>query len=124
MHPKALRDVVVRIVESGETYETAAKLANVGRASVSRWLRKKRETGDLEGYVSPGRPPKIDEEASEILRRLVEEHKSCTDEELTEIFNKRTGVGATRSSVRRALERMGLTRKKSLSLRPSETDRT
>jgi len=49
VHPPALRERVVRTVETGRpSVEELADLFEVGRSSVLRWLQLKRETGTLE----------------------------------------------------------------------------
>ncbi|MBX5484936.1 MAG: transposase [Myxococcaceae bacterium] len=123
--PEKLRIAIVRAFhEQGMSYKEIAELLGIGEATVSRVLRRYRETGSVEprprggGNFSP-----ISGTAAAQLSALVEERPDMTLSELTEEFVKRTGVRTSRSSVGRALHRLGFTRKKSPSSRRSGTGR-
>lgn len=108
-----VRMIVARAIKKGCSYEEAAHLAGVGRASVSRWMRRLRETGSLEpkppggGNVSP-----MSEALIYILVELIQEKPNLTDGELTVLFAQKTGVDVCPTTVRRALQRVGFSRKK------------
>ena len=55
-----LRRRAVAAYESGQTesYEETAEVFGVGRASISRWLRRHRETGDVEYKERGGNNPR------------------------------------------------------------------
>lgn len=116
---RRVREAIVRAVENqGLTYSETAELLAVGEATVSRVLRRKRETGDVAlrprggGYLSPLRGDVATE-----LEALVAELPDATVAELTEELMRRTAVRTSRSAVQRALHRLGFTRKKSPSSR-------
>lgn len=108
-----LRLRVVKAVESGVTYEEAASIFEVGRASVSRWVRQWREKKNLEPRPCGGSKSPLDEEdASTVLRWLVESDPDATLDELVSRLKAELGLQTNDSSVSAALSRMGLTRKK------------
>jgi len=129
-----LRQKVVDAVEErGETYEEAADRYEVGRASVSRWLRRLRETGSVAPAAMGGRRRGLVPADVELVGELVKEAPDRTIAELKDAWrspevtwafgseaaaNKETSTGA----ISRALAKLGLTRKKK-SLRASEQDR-
>jgi transposase len=116
-----LRERVVAFYARGETteHETAA-LFGVGEATVRRWRRLKRETGSVEPKpVAGGNPARVQGEGELLLCELVQDHPDSTIEELTEAFARASGGPISTSSMSRALARLGLTRKKSLSARSS-----
>jgi len=129
-----LRQKVVDAVEErGETYEEAADRYEVGRASVSRWLRRLRETGSVAPAAMGGRRRGLGPADVELVGELVKEAPDRTIAELKDAWrspevtwafgseaaaNKETSTGA----ISRALAKLGLTRKKK-SLRASEQDR-
>lgn len=124
--PKALSlDLRERIVaaceKGGETLDEIATRFAVGRASVVRLKRLHNEKGSVapKEYV-PGPEPKIAGEGIEILRSLVREGPDQTEDELAEAFAQRTGLLVSRSSVNRALRRLGITHKKRQSLHRNE----
>ena len=124
--PDKLREAIVRAFhEQGMSYEEIAKLLDVGEASVSRVLRLYRDTGGIAprprggGNLSP-----ISGRVADELRALVAERPDATVPELTATIIERTGVSTTRSSVLRALHRLGFTRKKSPSSPKNAIGRT
>jgi transposase len=112
-----LRESIIRAFhERGLSYEEIASLLGIGRATVSRVLRRYRETGDVSprprggGNVSP-----IRGKIAERLIALVKRQPDLSVAELVVQLEQRTGVRTSRSSVLRALHRLGFTQKKSAS---------
>ena len=118
--PMQVRLAVMSLRDDGHTYEEIALLLGIGRASVSRLLRRERETGKLEraarsgGWESP-----IHGRVAELLCRIVGEMNDATLDELTKTLIERSGVKTSRAGVVRAMARLGFTRKKSRWWRPS-----
>ena len=118
-----VRDVVRRAIEDGHTYEEAARIAGVGRASVSRWLRRLREVGSMAAKERGGGNRSIlSGEAFEVLKEIAMSEDNFTDQQITDAFVARTGQTVSRSSIRRALQRNGLSRKRSSTRPQSATD--
>lgn len=118
-----LREAIVRTYgEGGGTYDEVAEALGVGRATVSRVLRLKRETGAVDplprggGNLSP-----IHGKVADLLVAIVRTMPDATVAELADALMVRGEVATSRSSVLRALYRLGYSRKKSPSWRPSET---
>lgn len=125
-HPDKIRAAVVRAVEQkGMTYAETAEMLGIGEASVSRILRRHRETGSVApkpkggGRVSP-----IQGEIAKQLKALVRAKPDSTTQEMLEALVAATGVETSTSAIKRALHRLGFSRKKSRSSRPSATNRT
>jgi transposase len=55
-YSKDLRLRVLAAVDSGEAREEVAKTFSVSMPTIKRWLRRRRETGDVEPEPIPGRP--------------------------------------------------------------------
>ena len=83
-----LREKVLTKYESGDyTQEEIANLFSIGISSVKRWLKKKRETGDIGvSKGKRGRIAKIDELGLKTIAELVEDNNSITLEELSELY--------------------------------------
>lgn len=118
-----LREAIVRAWHQEKlTYAAIAALLGVGEATVSRVLRRYRETASVAprahggGNVSP-----IHGEVADALKRLVAELPDATIDELTQALTQGTSVSTSRSAVMRALQRMGYSRKKRRSRRSSGT---
>ena len=125
----ASKDLRRRVVEAylmgGATYAGVSERFAVGESSVSRWLRLFRETGDIAPRArGGGQRSKVDEAGFELLRRLVEEKPDATLAELASEYKKDRGVVLAISIVQRALDRLGLTRKKRFSTRQNKLVRT
>lgn len=118
--PMQVRLAVVKLRDEGRTYEEIATLLGIGRASVSRLLRRRRETGSLDRFPrSGGWESRIQGRIADLLCRIVEEMNDATLDELTAALSKSSGLETSRSGVVRAMARLGFTRKKSHWSRPS-----
>ena len=120
--PIQVRLAIVGLREEGHAYEEIASALGIGVASVSRVLRRHRETGNVErlarggGVESP-----IQGRVAKLLCLIVSESNDVTVEELTRALVKRARLKTSRSAVLRALVRLGFTRKKSRWWPPSGT---
>lgn len=123
--PKAwseeLRMKAVKAVEEqGLTITAAARIFDVGTASLKRWLAKFRATGDVRADSMGGlRMVWIGVDEKPRLLALVKRMPDATVEELALNYNERYRTSVSRSAMGRALRRFALTRKKS----PSEARR-
>ena len=109
-----LRDRIFRgRHDDGMTYVELAARFSVGVASVNRLLRRHRETGELlpKPHCS-GNPPKVDAEGAALLRRLVAEKSDATLAELSAQYMEYRKTKLSNSMLFRALDKLGLTRKK------------
>jgi transposase len=120
-HPEKIRRTIVRaFYKEGFTYEEIAGFLDIGVASVSRILRLHRETGKVDPRPrGPGRSSPIGGKVAEQLRRLVAQRPDATTAELLVALVERTGVRTSLSAVKRAMHRLGFSRKKRNSWRPN-----
>ena len=111
-YPTELRDRAVRAYEAGdESCAAVAARFEVGVASLERWLRRQRQTGTLDPLAKAGgwKSP-VD---TAVLQRLVAERPDRTTDELTREYNRQTTTPRVhRSSILRALQRLGYVFKK------------
>jgi transposase len=102
------------VEDDGLSYASAADTFRVGEASVSRYLRRARE-GQLEPTKAVRTSPVlIDAQRLEVLRALVLERQDATVAELVVLFEERTGISVSRSTLGRAIREAGFSRKKRL----------
>jgi transposase len=106
-----LRERILAAVDNheGSRRQIARRFA-VDVSTITRLLQLRRRTGSLEPRLHGGRTrdPALDRDDLERLRRLVEEHPDATLEQLREHL----GITGSIMIVWRALERLGITRKK------------
>jgi transposase len=118
-----LRQAIVRTYEEGgRSYDDVADLLGVGRATVNRVLRLKRETGSVAPKPRGGgnRSP-IHGKIAELLVAIVTTMPDATVAELADVLVARAPIRTSRTSILRALDRLGYSRKKSPSWRRSAT---
>jgi transposase len=110
-------DLRTRIVESYENQEGSvreiAERFKVSPGTVQSYLNLKRTTGRLDPRpVSGGTKPLLGAEELEKVRQVVEEHPDATTEELADELARRHIGAVSRPTMGRALQRLGITRKK------------
>jgi transposase len=117
-----LRERVIAACDCGEgTREQIAQRFCVSVAWVYKLLARRRETGSIAPKPhGGGQPPAFQGETAERLRKAVEDCPDATLEELRQA----AGVACGTSAVFRALNRLGLPRKKSPSGLLSRTARS
>lgn len=107
-----LRRRVVAAYESGEsgTYAETAKMFDIGEATVSRWLRRHRETGDVLPKSRGGnRPRKLD---LEWLQEHAAEYPDARLKERAKAWEACSGIHVHIDTVSDGLRAIGWTYKK------------
>ncbi len=118
-----LRKRIVAAYKQGEgTQKELAKRFAVSTASVDRYLRLDREKGSLEATPWPGGSGRaiVKEKDRETILAWLKAEPDLTHTELAERFSKQRGHPIARSTMGAALLRLGITRKKSRSMRPNK----
>ena len=115
--PPQVRRVIVRLRQEGRTYDEIAELVGVGPATVNRILRRYRETGSLEPLAPGGGNPSPLRRIESKFKALVSAMPDATVAEMATALRKAEKLATSRSSVQRALVRLGYSRKKSPSSR-------
>lgn len=109
-----LRERVVQAYEEGKgTIEQIASMFNVGQTFVKKMLRQKRETGSVS--VLPhrgGNPRKLTKKEDRLLQKKVKERRDVSLLELQEYLETEAEVAVSLNTISRALNRLGLPRKK------------
>ena len=112
-YPKELRVRVVGAVEQGElTMAEISNLFDVGPTVIKKMLRLHRAGEDLEPRHGGGPEARLQEQELELLRQEVRKHPDVTLEELQSRLAGQRQVTASRSTLCRALQYLGLPRKK------------
>lgn len=108
--PQALRVRVLEAYENQEgTIDELAERFKVSRTSITRWRAAVKKRGDCQPLPhGGGQPPAFQEEDLKALHQLVLQNPDATEKELVQIWPKPVSV----SALHRALDKLGLTRKK------------
>jgi transposase len=117
-----LRRKIVDAMESrGMPKAEAAKTFGVGISTVKRYAAKAQRGEPLQPGTAPGRSPKMDEKVSKLLEEDLKERPFATLRERCDYVEAISGVSVSRSTMCRAIARIGLTRKKGDKAPASET---
>src|ERR1051326_3349005 len=109
-----LRERIVLAYESGEgTLDEVADIFEVGRRTVARLLEKYRSGESLASLPhGGGYPAALRDRQLTLLRERVLQAPDATLAELARYLKRKAGVGVHPATVCRALQRLGLPRKK------------
>jgi len=116
-----LRRKIVDAIERGMPKAQAARTFGVGVSTVKRYAIRAQRGEPLEPGKAPGKRPKMDEKVSKILEEDLKERPFVTLRERCDYVEAISGVSVSRSTMCRAIARLGKTRKKGGEAPPSET---
>lgn len=119
-YPKELRVRVVAAVEQGEhSISEIASLFGVGSTFVKKMLRLQRSGDDLEPRHGGGSAPALQAAERTLLREQIAAQPDASLAELQQALATKRQVWVSQATVSRALQALGLPRKKRVFLRKS-----
>jgi transposase len=116
-----LRQKIVDAIQRGMSKAEAARTFGIGISTVKRYATKAQRGEPLEPAKAPGKRPKMDERVGKLLEEDVLERPFVTLRERCEYVEAISGVSVSRSTMCRAIARIGSTRKKGGQAPRSET---
>jgi transposase len=116
-----LRQRIVSAVGGGMSKAQAARTFSVSLSSVKRYVNKAQRGESLAPKKRPGSTPKLDEKARKLLEDDLQERPYLTLQDRCEYIEVMTGLAVSRSTMCRAIARIGPTRKKGGESPPSAT---
>ncbi len=106
-YSKDLRVRVLAAVDGGMARKEGAKTFSVSVPTIKRWLKRRRESGDVEPKPIPGRPSVKGAALEGWLAWHLEKNPDLTLEEHREAFEEARGdVRVSRATVGRAIARL------------------
>jgi len=102
-YSKDLRIRVLAAVDGGTPREVVAKTFRVSMPTIKRWLKRRRETGDVSPKPIPGRTPLKAAALKEWLPEHLEANPDLTLEEHREAFEEATATKVSTATVSRAI---------------------
>lgn len=109
-----LRERVLRAVDQGEPRSEIVRMLGVSLATIKRYLKQRRETGNVRPKVIPGRPARKGAALQLGLLAQLEAHPDASLETHCQIWQNEHGMRVSTSMMSRLIEQGGWTRKKSL----------
>jgi transposase len=116
---KDLRQRVAKAMGHESSYDVAKRL-DVSSSWVRKLWVQLRETGSFLPLARGHKPRKVDAEGERLLRSWIEAQRDLTIVEMMKRYAGERGIDVSEPAMRKTLKRMGLSRKKRLSLPPSE----
>ena len=123
-YSKDLRLRILAACDRGMPRKEVSRIFGVSEPTIRRYLRLRRETGDVEPRPVPGPPARKGRMLQEALPEQVSRNPDLTLEEHRELFYDEHGVAVSTASVSCALKKLGLPLKKSPSRPPNATRRS
>ncbi len=102
-YSKDLRLRVLSAVDAGKPREEVARTFSVSMPTIKRWLRRRRETGDVKSKPIPGRPSRKGKMLEEWLPKQLEANDDLTLEEHREAFEEEFEQSVSTSTIGRAI---------------------
>lgn len=105
-YSKDLRLRVLGAVDAGRSREQIAETFSVSEPTIKRWIKRRRESGDVEPKPIPGRPSIKEAALKEWLPSHLPYNKDLTLEAHREAFEQEHGLEVSRTSVSRAMSHL------------------
>jgi transposase len=121
-YSKDLREKIVDAIGRGMPKAQAARTFGIGISTVKRYASKAQRGEPLEPGKAPGKRPKMDERLSKLLKEDLKERPFATLRERCDYVKVISGLSVSRSTMCRAIARIGSTRKKGDKAPQSETN--
>jgi transposase len=107
-----VREQVLRAVDQGYPREEIVKLLGVSSATITRYVKQRRETGTVAPKAIPGRTPKkLGPLQAELVAQL-QAHDDLRLEDHCHWWEQTHGVKVSTATMSRAIKGVGWTRKK------------
>lgn len=116
-----LREKIVAAVGRGISKSQVGRTFGVSLSSVKRYMKKADHGESLTPRKSPGSAPKLDEKATRLLEADLKQRPFATLQERCDYVHALTGLAVSRSTICRAIARIGSSRKKGDDLQLSAT---
>lgn len=107
-----LRERVLRTADQGMPHQDIVRVLGVSLATIGRYLKQRRETGQVRAKTIPGRPSKKMEALQAGLEAQLRAFPDASLEQHAHSWQQSQGMQVSRWSVGRVIKRMGWTRKK------------
>ena len=121
VYSRDLRELVLRSIDEGMSKMKAHQTFHVSRSSIDDWLRLRSETGTVTDKPRQrrGRVPTISDLVA--FGAFANRHQGATLSQMAVAWEAETGQKLSINTFSLTLRKIGWTRKKSISITPSET---
>jgi transposase len=120
-YSKDLWEKIMEALRRSMSKAQAARTFGVGISTVKRYATKAQRAEPLEPAKAPGKRPKMDKQVRKLLEVDLNERPFVTLRERCDYIEAISGVSVSRSTMCRAIARLGSTRKKGVQAPPNGT---
>ena len=106
-HSQELRHQILRAVDEGTSRDEIIERFHVSRATIKRYLKQQRETGNMLPRPIPGRPKVKGKALQALLIKQLEANPGATLAEHCWIWEREQGIQVSSATMRRAILAMG-----------------
>jgi len=107
-----LRQQVLRAVDEGKSRAQIIERFQVSRATIKRYVKQQRETGNVMQRPIPGRPARRGTALQMGVQELLEAHPDASQNDYCQWWEAEHGMPVSRTSMSRAIQALGWTRTK------------
>ncbi len=111
-YSQEMRQQVLHAVDEGISRAKIIERFQVSQATIKRYLKQRRETGNVLPRPIPGRPPRKKAALHMGVQALLEAHPEASQQEYCQWWEIEYGIRVSRASMSRAIHALGWTRKK------------
>ena len=115
-YSQEVRQQVLRAVDEGTSRAQIIECFQVSRATIKRYLKQRRETGNVLPRPIPGRPPRKKAALQMGVQELLEAHPEASQQEYCQWWEAEHGMAVSRASMSRAIHALGWVRKQGRSI--------
>jgi transposase len=105
-YSKDLRLKTLAAIDRGIPRKEIAEIFGVSRSTIKRWLKRRRQTGDVETMKIPGRPAMKGEALRKWLPGQLKSNPDLTLREHCEAFEDESGVEISEATMSRNIARL------------------
>jgi transposase len=105
-YSKDLRLKVLAAIDRGILRREVADLFGISLSTIKRWLKRRRETGNVRIYGIPGRPSVKGAALRDWLPKQLESNPDLTLKEHCETFFEETGIEVSEATMSRNIARL------------------
>ena len=107
-----LRQRVLLAIDQGDSQAEVAETFAISVSTIKRYLKARRETGQVLPKAIPGRPAVKGAALQQGFLAQLESHPDATREAHCQMWEERTGIKVSTASISRVRAALGWTRKK------------
>jgi transposase len=110
-YSQEVRQQVLRAVDEGTSRTEITERFQVSPATIKRYLKQRRETGNVLPRPIPGRPPRKKVALRMGVQALLEAHPEASQQDYCRCWDAEYGMAVSRASMSRAIHALGWQRK-------------